>query len=250
MRSPLRIAAALLLAYPTLMLVGKAVFIFHNGWSVYYLHGLPLVLFVAAVGVSLWRGRRWAYSTALFCTAGLALLLVLYKVAMAFVWGSQASEGMTIFLWVLAFLPEASAAIAFALLVRDGTFAWDRSRALTLMAAALAAEAALMGLIAWLGVGGMGGPHSWYQLALGLSQAPGEVLLTQMGMCCGYENETIISDVIDPHWGGITRNGIPVLVVANALGLAAVFAAARALLLRVRQHRRPSRDTAASAVSG
>jgi hypothetical protein len=230
MPPPTRLAAALLLVYPALMLVSSA------RWAIEYRNisylgdHLPLVLFLATVGVQLWRGRRWAYTAALVCSAVLPLILVLYTVAVAYVWGSEAWEGASPLLLMIGFVPVAAIAAAFALLVRDPSFTGQRRRALTLLAAALGVELVLMALIARFGVGGFSG--YWYQTVLGLTQVPGEIILTQMGMCCGYENETIISDVIGPHWGAITQQGIPVLVAANALGLVPLLSLIRALLAR------------------
>jgi hypothetical protein len=235
MRSPIRLAAALLLIYPALMLVGRVAGIIYNGWSAYLLLGLPLVLSVAIVGVSLWRGRRWAYPAALVFSAGLGLILVLYKAALSFVWGAEAWEDMSIILWVLAFLPEAALACAFILLIRAEAFTAERRRALTLLAVMFAVEVVLMALMARFGTGGWPGSGLWYQRALRETQMPGELILSQMGLCCGYENETIISDVVQPHWGTITRQGIPTLVVANTLGLAVVYAVACSLLMRLRR---------------
>ena len=77
---------------------------------------------------------------------------------------------------------------------------------------------ASMALIALFGIDGMG-EGIWYQAVLGLTQAPGIIILTSMGFCCGFADSTIISEMIVSHWGGIVRAGIPALVAANWNGL-------------------------------
>lgn len=230
MPPPTRLAAGLLLVYPGLILAGVMLAAIEYRQVVYLLEHLPLVLLLAAVAVQLRRGRRWAYATALVCSVMLALILVLYEVAVVSIWGGEVWEGASLLGLILSRLPLVTLLAAFVLLVREPTFAEPRRRALTLLAAALGIELVLMALIARFGIGGFSG--YWYQEALGLSQLPGEIVLTQMGMCCGYENETLISDVIGPHWGGITRQGIPALVAANALGMLPLLALGRALLTR------------------
>lgn len=245
MSSKLRIASALLLVLATLKVMSNAMAALANQWAWYLLKGLLLVLVLGMVGVHLWRGRQWAYTSALVCSAGLAAILVLYDVASASVWGR---EGWRALEYVFSYLPAGLLAGAFALLALDRTFPGARRRAATFVAVALGLELVLMALIARFGVGGFSG--SWYQTVLGLTQIPGANLLSQLGMCCGYENETIISDVIDPHWGGITRHGIPTLVAANTVGMLAVFATARSFLMRVRHVRGPAAHAATSVVRG
>lgn len=236
--SPTRLAAALVLVYPALILTRNARAALQYGWPGYLVDGLLLVVFLIAVCVSLWRGRRWAYTSALVCSGALAAILVLYEVAVWWVWRAETWDGWSPIDHVLHFLRFAALAAAFVLLVRDTRFAGPRRRALTLFVAALGVELVLMGLIAWLGVGSFFGSRPWYQILLDVSQSPGGTILTQMGMCCGYENETIISDVIRPHWGTITRHGIPALVTANALGLVPLLYLVRSRLIRGSHSRR------------
>lgn len=224
-----RTASGLLAVFPVMLSIQGVMAAIGSGWAGYLLQGLPLALFLSVVSVQLWRGRGWAYAAAIVCSALLPAVLVLYTVASAYIWGAAFWEGMTPLHFLLPLIPIAAPAAAFYLLVREETFALHRRRGLALLALALAVELVLMALIARVGVGGFSG-HG-YQDALRLSQLPGETILGQMGMCCGYENETIISDVIDPHFGGITRGGIPTLIAANALGLAGILSILRIVLL-------------------
>jgi hypothetical protein len=227
-----RPAAVLLLVYPALMLSYSVRWAVEERDLSYLGEHRLLVPFLIAVGVYLWRGRPWAYTAALICSAALAAILVLYEAVVWRLYGEEMWEGWSRIDQVLHFIPVAALAAAFVLLVRAQDFGSARRRALGLVAAALAVEVVLMALIARFGVGGFFGEKPWYQDALSFSQIPGEIILSQMGMCCGYENHTIISDAFDSHWGGITLSGIPVLVTANALGLVPLLALVRYVLLR------------------
>lgn len=232
MPPPTRLGAGLLLVYPAMKLAYSARWAIEDRDISYLGEHLLLVLFLAAVGVQLWRGRRWACTAALVCSAVLTAILVLYETVVWWLYGDVMWEGWSRIDQVLHVLPFAALPAAFVLLVRARDFGAARGRALGLTAAALAMEMVLMALIARFGVGGFLGGNPWYQDALSFSQAPGQIILTQMGMCCGYENHTIISDAFDSHWGGITRHGIPVLVAANALGLVPLVSLIRARLVR------------------
>ncbi|WP_420124873.1 hypothetical protein [Longimicrobium sp.] len=232
MPPPIRLAAGLLLVYPALILVVNVRAAVLGRTPHYLLEGLLLALFLIAVGVYLWRGRRWAYAAALVCSAALAAILVLYEAVVWRLAGDEMWEGWTRAEQVLHFVPVAALLAAFALLVREPDFGAARRRTLGVWAAAFAVELVLMALIARFGVGSPFGGNPWFQDVLSFSQVPGEMILTQMGMCCGYANHTIISDWFTPHWGGITRDGIPVLVTANALGLVPLFSLIRAALAR------------------
>jgi hypothetical protein len=219
MTSRTRLASGLLLVPPALILLGNVLAALEDRWAGDLLTGLPLAVFLIVVGVHLWRGSPWTGPVALVASGGIVLLFLLYHVAAAQVWGWESWAKAPVPAYLLEFLPPIACAAAFALLVSDASLGDARRRALALSLAALAIEIGLMALIAVLGIGSVFGGRAWYHLVLGYTQLPGEMILGQMGMCCGYENETIISDWVDLHWGGITRHGIPTLVVANALGL-------------------------------
>ncbi|HEV3051782.1 MAG TPA: hypothetical protein VGX50_15860 [Longimicrobium sp.] len=246
MSSKIRIASGLLLAYPALTVIANSWAALVDQWPGHLLDGLLLVLVLSVVGVHLRRGREWAYTSALVCSGGFAVIMVLYELAIASLWGREAWADWPTFGYAFHYAPLMLFASSFALLALDSTLPGARRRAVTFAAVALGMELVLMALIARFGIGSVFGPRSWNQLALGLSQVPGEILLSQMRMCCGYSNHTIISDWIDPHWGGITRQGIPTLVAANTVGLVGVLAIARSLLMRVRHVRGPAHAAAAA----
>jgi hypothetical protein len=231
-----RVAAGLLLAYPALLLTYDAVAAVQLGSPGFLARALPLKLVLIAVGVYLWRGRPWAHEAALVCSGALAAILVLYQVAVWWVWGAEMWEGWDLILLVLEIFPLVALAAAFVLLTRDRRTPTVRFRVLAWLGAALLVELVLMALIARYGFGGWNhGP--WYHRALGRSQTPGVTILVQMGLCCGIQNHTVISDAIDPHWGPITLYGLPVLITANTLGLVAILAIARSILVPLRHLR-------------
>ena len=61
------------------------------------------------------------------------------------------------------------------------------------------------------------GPSPWYFEILPVTQLPGILLLTRLGLCCGFASHLVISDVIMDRWGGLTPLGVPILFVANTL---------------------------------
>ena len=61
------------------------------------------------------------------------------------------------------------------------------------------------------------GPSPWYFAILPVTQLPGILLITRLGLCCGFASHLVISDVIMDRWGGLTPLGVPILFVANTL---------------------------------
>lgn len=234
MSSKIRIASGLLLVYPAVSVFGSVRAAVVNEWPGYLMDGLLLAIYVVVVSLYLWRGRRWAYTSALICSAGLAITMVLYELVIASLWGREAWEEWSPSDYAFHYLPFVVLIAVSALLVRHEAFAGARRRALTLVGVALAAELVLIALITRYGIGSLFAGQALHQVALDVSQLPGSALLVQMGMCCGYENHTIISDALDPHWGGITMQGLPVLIVANTLGLVPLVVMARSLRKRLR----------------
>lgn len=230
----LRVASGLLLVFPALILANNAVGAIRYRIPEYLVKGLPLVLFLIVVSVFVWRGRQWAYACALVASAGLAAILMLYEGAVWWVWREETWEGWTATGYVLHFLPTAALGAAFVLLVRETAFGATRRRAFGLLGMALAVELVLIAAVAVVGYGPWFGERPWHHTVLQRSQVPGMILLTQMGMCCGYENHTIISDGLDLHWGPITLNGLPTLITANAVALLPMFVLVRSVLMRVR----------------
>ena len=75
----------------------------------------------------------------------------------------------------------------------------------------IAAQATLWLLIGLLGFG----DERWYHVALGVTQLPGVILLSEIGWCCGIGGGFVISDVIVNRWGGLTAAGAPVLALTT-----------------------------------
>ena len=94
---------------------------------------------------------------------------------------------------------------------------------------ALIAEMVLAVLVAIFGFGGSVMDTRWYELVLPTTQAPGIALLATLGLCCGFRNGLVISDVIVGRWGGLTTAGMPILFVANTLMFAAILLVGRIL---------------------
>ena len=85
---------------------------------------------------------------------------------------------------------------------------------------------------------GFGPPFSldstpWYFEVLPATQLPGIVLLTRLGLCCGFASHLVISDAIMDRWGGLTPLGIPILFAANTLVVALVLSLIMVLWRRV-----------------
>lgn len=83
------------------------------------------------------------------------------------------------------------------------------------------AEVLLLLGIAVLGYPGFGEAPR-YQEALRASQQPGILLLQAVGLCCGYANSLVLTDVLGPHWGALEPDGPPYLAAANSLALSAM----------------------------
>lgn len=108
---------------------------------------------------------------------------------------------------------------------------------------ALLLELALATLIAVFGFGAFGFDEAWYHALLPATQLPGIWLLTELGLCCGFANGLVISDVILNRYGGLTPVGVPLLFGANVGVLSLLLTLARLASLRWR-----SRSAAASAL--
>ena len=99
-----------------------------------------------------------------------------------------------------------------------------------LLGVAVAIEATLLACIAYFGLGGF--EQSNTQLALLISQLPATTVLVLMGWCCGVNGGLVFTDVIDPHWGGLTPIGIPILFVTNSGAIALVLFGIHSLATR------------------
>ena len=60
--------------------------------------------------------------------------------------------------------------------------------------------------------------ESWYHMLLPATQMPAILVLSSIGLCCGFGNGLLISDLISNRWGGLTAVGAPVIFIVN-LGL-------------------------------
>jgi hypothetical protein len=78
------------------------------------------------------------------------------------------------------------------------------------------------------------GPSPWYFEILPATQLPGILLLTRLGLCCGFASHLVISDVIMDRWGGLTPVGVPILFAANTLVVSLVLFLVIVLWLRWR----------------
>lgn len=220
--NPLRLPALVLLCHPAWEVAGN---VYHAvTWEAPYqlLNGLIRMVLATLIVIALLRGWRWGYPAALVFSAAIpAIMLTVY----ASVWildGDPPWRGDTPVAFAYQVSGPLIAGAAFVLLLRrrriSGAYPDARLRSLVrLTGVAFAVEVALMISIAIWGFGGW--QSEWYQDVLAMTQSPGIALLTDMGLCCGYFNSLVISDVMGPHWSGLTQVGIPILVVANTAGL-------------------------------
>ena len=97
------------------------------------------------------------------------------------------------------------------------------------MRRAIQVELLLALLIAVFGFGSFGFESAWYHEVLPATQLPGTLLLSELGLCCGYANGLVIADEIGNRYGGLTLIGVPLLAAANVIALSLLFACLRTL---------------------
>jgi hypothetical protein len=220
--NPLRFAALVLLCYLVWEVAGNAYYAVSWSHAPALLDGLIQMVLATVIVVALLRGWKWGYPTALVFSAAIAAVMLTVFASVWILDGDPPWRGDT----PMAFAYQVSGPLivgtAFVLLLRrrriSGVYPDARLRSLAKRTGvAFAVEVALMISIAIWGLGGW--QAEWYQDALAATQSPGIALLTDMGLCCGYYNSLVISDVWGPHWNGLTQVGIPILVVANTAGL-------------------------------
>ena len=91
-------------------------------------------------------------------------------------------------------------------------------------------------LIALFGFGSASAnDESWYHLLLPATQLPAILALSSVGLCCGFGNGLLISDLISNRWGGLTAVGAPVIFVVNLGLLTGLLAAAHYWRARARR---------------
>lgn len=235
--SPHRVAAILLLVYPAARIAEEALVAldYRQAFRFDRPSIIILILLYGAASVGLWRARPWAYgfgmALAAFCAGVLAMVgRALYAVQdLQFI--SPLGTAFT------AAVIAAQIAVVVLLLRRETRALFpglEPARAqVRLVAATALVEIGLMGAVAIWGFGGFGG--TWPQQTLGALHDPGIFLLVLTDWCCGYGSSLIISDAWGPHWGGLRRAGIPILMYANTIGLLPFAALIRAAARRVRE---------------
>lgn len=234
-QTSLRISALLVLVYPATQAVDAVRLAIQYGEPLAYLDRLPLFSAFLASALGLRFAQRWAHTLALSLStlsAGvLGLLLVdsTYTQAITY-WPTVDRVQILISIFaggaaiLLLLLPGSRAALP------KTPSDWST---IPVAVSCLAAGIVLMGLITVFGLGGLFS-REWYQVALYSTQLPGIALLRQMGLCCGYDNPAVISDVVDLHWGGLTRIGIPILILSNAIGILLLTLLTRSVWHRLR----------------
>jgi hypothetical protein len=235
-----RAAAVLLALGPAWNLVVIGTRLAQDGWDPWLASPFWLNLAAIAVFCGLCTGRRWARA------AGAALGLLFA--------GVQALVAVEMLGWIVAeggpleyaLQPTILAVVAAVALVRL-IRGWRREpgfrESMGVPLAAFGVQSGLMLLVAVFGLGVMDAP--WYQDLLMQSQSPGRILLTAMGYCCGLNSGIVFSDGIDAHWGGLTKIGIPILAVANTVGLLPLVFFARRLLRALSARRSAAREVVA-----
>jgi hypothetical protein len=220
--NPLRLPALVLLCYPVWKLAGNAYYANLYSHSYPLRDGLIRILLATLIVIALLRGWKWGYPAALVFSAAIAAVMLTVFASVWILDGYSPWRGDTPLAFAYGVSSPLINASAFVLLLRrrriSGVYSDARLRSLARRTGvAFAVEVALMISIAIWGFGGW--QSEWYQDALAATQTPGIALLTDMGLCCGYFNSLVISDVWAPHWNGLRRVGIPILVVANTAGL-------------------------------
>lgn len=123
------------------------------------------------------------------------------------------------------------------------------SRLRRVVAGAIAIEIPLIILLQIIGVPSPFAEPNYPGEAITLAHTPGFVLLTQVGLCCGYISHVVLSDA----WGGAVQRpdalGTFLLATSNIIMFVALAYAGRAILSRVRS-RRGRRRVAAPVAEG
>ena len=246
-RHPLRLPAFVLLCYPAQKLAGNVYYALEWDDAHTLTDGLLLMVLPAVIAVGLMRRKAWAYLAALVFSGAIAAVMLTVYASVLLIDGDAPWHGDTPFSFAYSITGPTAAAAAFTLLLRARHACPEpRLRSLARSTAVVfGVESVLMVLIAIFGFGAW--EAEWYQEALGFTQVPGTVLLAHMGLCCGYYNGLVITDVWGPHWGGLRMAGIPILMVANTAGLLVLARLLQAGWLRARHRRAGAIHPAASA---
>jgi hypothetical protein len=88
---------------------------------------------------------------------------------------------------------------------------------------------------------------NFLQMALLLSQLCGVNILSAIGLCCGIGGGIVLMDYSVGHLGPLTVVGVPLLFLANVLGLYLLIVAVVTFRESLRAHRRHAGNSAAVA---
>jgi hypothetical protein len=193
MRDPRRTAAALIAVYPAAILLDTAIDLASRAWDPLLVEGLPMAAVSAVAAAGLWRGRPWAFALSLVLSAAAGTLLLLAGLIALLIAGPAYFTTWPVAEWVaVGHFPLASGACllaAWRLLHRharrDAAAGEARLRVRRALWPAFMGEAALLVLIAIVGLGG----HRellWHQQALLDTQMPSALPLQLMALCCGH----------------------------------------------------------------
>ena len=232
--------AVLLAAYPAGVLTRLLLYMAQHGWGVWSMEQAVVATIVFGVAVGLWINERRFAPFAIVAGAVVGTIEVLGNAvsipeAIGYVRRDEMMDADVDFYLYLAahtvVLAVGACALAAAI-----SLAIQYSRAAAMrplrrvLGVAAVIEAALLACIAYFGLGSF--EQSKIQTALLISQLPAAAVLSPMGWCCGVNGGLVFTDAVDPHWGGLTRIGIPILFVTNSGVIALVLLAVHSLATR------------------
>ena len=228
-----RLATVVLLAHPIVLLIGSVTRALRSS--------LIDALFPAAVlagttvlGVALWRRSPVVHWLGI-------LAAITWLVAAGIRWAMTFRELNAVSATVWPFdqlILGAGAALAAAAL---SLWLWDRSADDGTLSTARAARRVVVGTVAVEAVLAVailtfgfapdfGNNEPWYRVVVGLAHVPGIMALASLDQCCGFAGGVVLSDAVDPFWGGLYLEGLPILALMNATvvaGLIVLMTAAR-----------------------
>jgi hypothetical protein len=182
----------------------------HQGWA--GIDGLWLAVLYAVAAAGLWFGREWARRMSM------ALALLPAAVIPMVVLALRAPHRVFESRWELVM---AGGGIAALVLLRaagppDGIRPERRH-----VPAALTAFGIEVAILAVTGVAG----DPLAEPVLNVTQLPGAWIVHAMGYCCGWG--VVITDYAVSRWGTIMPAGLPILAVANTVGILPLVVLAR-----------------------
>jgi hypothetical protein len=224
-----RIAGILLGGYPLILAGLAAEDYFAYGWRSFLAQYLFIAALLAALAVGVLAHRPRSRGLAAVVSPALGGVLVLAAIGMGrsmLSWSAAAvgvSDPGPVRLWaptLLTFAGGAAMLGASWALGSGGTCArWSLARRVAYV------EIALLGGILWFGLRDV---HAWPSTILLGLHLPATALLTHMGLCCGFATSLVISDFWFGRLGPVTPIGLPILGLANFVGMIGLLAALRA----------------------